>query len=150
MPNVPNQFPRRTFLVAALGFGGLGALAAVSLPNIRPLAQDAATPLPAWASASPRTARAYHAALRRSELLGNLPCYCGCMTSMTTRHSSLRDCFLHADGTLETHAAGCETCIDQSLDADAWASSNLSVATIQQRTNDKYDQIGCTTQRCVE
>jgi hypothetical protein len=150
MSDHPERFPRRDFLIAVVGFASLGALGGTILSGARTLAQDAATQLPAWAAAPPRTARAYRVALNRTDLLAQLPCYCGCMTSATTNHANLRDCFVHSDGTLEAHAVGCGVCIDQALDADDWAAASLSLAQIRQRTDEKYDQFGCTTQRCVE
>jgi Protein of unknown function with PCYCGC motif len=149
MPPDQARFPRREFLLWAVGFGAFGAAAAVILPGIDAMAMDARKPLPGWASANARTARAYHAAMRRPELFARIDCYCGCMQS-ALQHRNLRDCFLHADGTFEAHAAGCETCVDQAIDADTWSSQLASTEDILQRTSDKYDQFGCSTRKCIE
>ena len=149
MPAYQARFPRREFFISVVGFGAIGAAAAVIVPGIDAMATDARTPLPAWASSNARTARAYHAAMRRPELFARIACYCGCMQS-ALEHKNLRDCFLHADGTFEPHAAGCEVCVDQAIDADTWSRQMTSTEDILQRTSDKYDQFGCSTRKCIE
>jgi Thioredoxin/Protein of unknown function with PCYCGC motif len=125
-PEAGSAFPRRAFLISALSFGSLGVLAAVTLPGLQTLIHDAHRPLPAWASETPHTARAYHVALRRPDLLAQLNCYCGCMESPNLQHLNLHDCYLYADGTLNPHAAGCGICQAEALDADHWAMSGAA------------------------
>lgn len=146
----PTPFPRRAFLTGVVAFGSVGALAAVTLPNIPVLVRDALAPLPVWAAATPQSARAYHAAMRRADLLAQLPCYCGCMTSATLAHQNLRDCYFLADGSLNTHAAGCGICQSEALDTDRLLMAGRSQADIRQEIDDTYGSASCTVDRCVE
>jgi hypothetical protein len=150
MTDASSTFPRRAFLISALSFGSLGALAAVTLPSLPALMRDMRTPLPAWASDTPRTAHAYHIALRRSDLLGQLNCYCGCMQSAELHHLNLRDCFVYADGTFNPHAADCGICQAEAVDAERWANAGLSTTAIRERIDTTYGGPGCTTDRCVD
>ena len=133
-----------------MAFGSVGALAALTLPNMPALVRDALAPLPAWAAATPRSARAYHAAMRRADVLAQLPCYCGCMTASTLAHQNLRDCYFLADGSLNTHAAGCGICQSEALDADRLLTAGWSRTDIWQEVDDTYGSASCTANRCVE
>lgn len=150
MPDNPAPFPRREFLTGVMAFGAFGALAAVVLPGLPALVRRPARPLPAWATSSPRMARAYGAALHSTELLAQLPCYCGCMDSLTLAHANLRDCFVYADGNLNMHAASCGICQEEALSAATWLADGQSVAEIQQRIDDTFGGASCTVDRCVE
>jgi len=150
MPENPPSFPRREFLTGLLAFGSLGALAAVITPTLPALVSAASHPLPGWATGSPQMTRAYRAALGAPELLAQLPCYCGCMQSDTLHHANLRDCFLYADGSLNTHAAGCGICQQEALSASGWQASGLSVVEIHARIDDTFGGASCTVDRCVE
>jgi Protein of unknown function with PCYCGC motif len=150
MPENPASFPRREFLTGVFAFGALGALAAVSVPEVPGLLRAATRPLPTWATSSPQTARAYRAALASPQLLAQLPCYCGCMESPTLGHANLRDCYLYADGSLNTHAAGCGICQQEALSASTWQAAGLSVVEIHARIDDTYGGASCTVDRCVE
>jgi uncharacterized protein with PCYCGC motif len=143
-------FPRRDFLIGVLGFGSLTALGATTLPGLPTLVQDANTPLPGWATGTARTARAYRIALRRSGLLADLNCYCGCMQSAELQHQNLRDCFLYVDGSLNQHAAGCGICQAEAVDAERWATQGWSSEKIRQQIDDAYGAAVCTVDRCVE
>ena len=150
MPENPASFPRRQFLTGVVAFGALGALAAVTTPGLPALVRAASSSLPTWATSSPQMAKAYRAALDAPRLLAQLPCYCGCMESPTLAHANLRDCFLYADGSLNTHAAGCGICQQEALSATAWQVEGLSVDEIHAHIDDLYGGASCTVDRCVE
>jgi hypothetical protein len=150
MPENPAPFPRREFLTGVIAFGAFGALAAVVLPGLPALVSPPARPLPAWATSTPPMARAYRAALDSAQLLAQLPCYCGCMDSPTLAHANLRDCYVYADGSLNTHAAGCGICQEEALSATTWLAAGQSLAEIHQRIDDTYGGASCTVDRCVE
>jgi hypothetical protein len=146
----PASFPRRELLTGVVAFGSLGALATLTLPNIPALVRDALAPLPAWAAATPRSARAYHAAMRRADLLAQLPCYCGCMTSAPLAHQNLHACYFLADGSFNTHAAGCGICQSEALDADRLLLAGRSRVDVRQEIDDTYGSASCTADRCVD
>jgi len=150
MAEHPASFPRREFLTGVIAFSAFGALAAVVVPGLPALVRPPVTALPAWATSTPQMARAYRAALHSPQLLAQLPCYCGCMDPRGLAHANLRDCYLYADGSLNTHAAGCGICQEEALSASTWLAAGQSVAEIQQGIDDAFGGAGCTVDRCVE
>jgi hypothetical protein len=62
-------------------------------------------------STDPGVRRAYEVAARRTELLEQLPCHCGCMKN-AMKHSSNFDCFR------TTHGETCPICVRTALYAD--------------------------------
>ena len=79
-----------------------------------PGAQDG--PFPGWVYTMPRSGPAYSAAYPRLDLMDTLPCFCGC-GRYEAAHASLKYCFVQPNGEIEPHAAFCETCQDEALDA---------------------------------
>jgi Protein of unknown function with PCYCGC motif len=123
-------FPRREFLIGLLGFGSVGALGSATLPTVPSLMREMRVTLPPWATTSATTASAYRTAVLRPDLLAALPCFCGCATYVPA-HRSLLDCFVHADGTFEPHAAGCSTCQEEALAARHLADRGLTPADVR-------------------
>jgi hypothetical protein len=54
----------------------------------------------------------YHLAQANPDVYAQVPCYCGCQDMLG--HRNLEDCFVTPDGAWESHAAGCQVCIDES------------------------------------
>jgi hypothetical protein len=121
---------RRAFLVGALGVAGaalatacagpLATLGAVAQgePSAAPAA-DARTAdgaFPRWVETMPRGRAAYDVGFARPELMATLPCFCGC-DRYDQAHASLRECFIRPSGEIDPHAAFCETCQDEAIDA---------------------------------
>ena len=100
---------------------------------VRRLLGDRRADMPSWVSTMPRGSEAYAAALDHRELLATLPCFCGCMAFEQQPHGSLEDCFFQGSGELEPHAAFCETCQEEALDAVSWARQGASTSEIHER-----------------
>ncbi|MCC7367858.1 MAG: hypothetical protein IT306_05520 [Chloroflexi bacterium] len=136
---------RRAVLGGLLGLGGVAAWAAVGRASERWFgASGGPGPTgrwPAWVSRSPKSRNAYSVAFANLELMATLPCYCGCGV-MPKPHINLADCFVQANGEVEEHASGCETCQDEALDAVAWANAGNSWAEIHTRIVAEYSERG--------
>jgi len=138
-------------LVAACGGGtnatamptmDASAEAAAAMPAAAshdPGADSAATEA-AWAarpdyvrSAPARVQEAYHYALMRPDVVGWMPCYCGCAAM---EHRSNLDCFLRsrmAAGAVayEEHASYCDVCVQTALLARQRIAEGRSLAQVR-------------------
>jgi hypothetical protein len=54
----------------------------------------------------------YGYARANPDVYTQVPCFCGCQEMLG--HRNLEDCFVTPDGAWESHAAGCQVCIDES------------------------------------
>ena len=54
----------------------------------------------------------YEHARANADVYAQIPCFCGCQDMLGHRH--LEDCFVTPDGAWESHASGCQVCIDES------------------------------------
>ncbi|OFW78354.1 MAG: hypothetical protein A2Z48_04550 [Actinobacteria bacterium RBG_19FT_COMBO_70_19] len=54
----------------------------------------------------------YEYARSNADVYAQIPCFCGCQDMLG--HRNLEDCFVTPDGAWESHAAGCQVCIDES------------------------------------
>jgi len=88
--------------------------------------------LPSSVATSPRSKQAYQAAYANLELLGTLPCYCGC-AALPTPHANLRECFQTPAGQVELHASGCGVCQDEAIDAVAWVDDGVAWPEVHRR-----------------
>jgi len=75
---------------------------------------------------------AYQVAKDIPEVLQELPCFCGCMTSFG--HKNNLFCFK------DQHGAGCEICEDIALDARKLHDQGMSIAQIQDNIKAKYSR----------
>src|SRR5690349_9810613 len=116
---------RRAMLTSVACVGAAGLLLALIEPARRPFGLSGRR-FPDWAYTMPRGGEAYAAALASPDLLASLPCFCGCMR-FEQPHGGLKDCFIQpGSGELEPHAAFCETCQEEALDAVAWAKQGVT------------------------
>lgn len=134
------RFPLWGGVLAALSLGAL-ALAAAGCTG-GSSADDGGPPREAYRSE--KALRGYQIALRQGELLEQLPCYCGC--GQDPVYKNLLDCFLTAPGEFNTHAANCQVCLEEALDADEWRASGLSVADVRERIDARYEGRGTPTE----
>jgi hypothetical protein len=142
------RFPRREFLIGLAGFGSVGAAAWVALPTLPGVVRAASVSLPPWATTTPATSSAYAVAVAQPELLGSLPCFCGCVASQPP-HRNLLDCFIRPDGGFEAHAAGCTTCQDEALAARRLASKGVPAAEIRRTIVGSFSQLDPSTDTVV-
>jgi hypothetical protein len=54
----------------------------------------------------------YELARANPSIYAQVPCFCGCDDMLG--HRNLEDCFVTPDGAWESHAAGCQICIQES------------------------------------
>jgi hypothetical protein len=102
--------------------------------------------LPEFALGSKETKAAYLAAVEKSYEFSYLPCYCGCgMSEMEHRgktiskHNSLKECFIKADGSWEDHAAmDCNGCVQTALDAYNQLAKGNSLKEVRDYIDKKY------------
>ena len=77
-----------------------------------------------------KTQAAYQVAKDMPEVLEQLPCFCGCMTSFG--HKNNLFCFR------DRHGEGCTICQDIALDARKMHDEGMSIAQIQDNIKAKY------------
>ena len=94
---------------------------------------------------SPKAERGYRLAVQNQQLLASMPCYCGCGAMPEDPHRSLLDCFVNDDGSFDSHASGCELCVDIAVDAAQWRDAGKSVAEIRSLIDAKYQSYGPST-----
>jgi len=80
----------------------------------------------------PKARAAYQVANDIPEVLEQLPCFCGCMTSFG--HKNNLFCFK------DQHGAGCDVCQDIALDARKMHDQGISIAQIQDNIKAKYSR----------
>ena len=139
------RYSRRAVVAGLLGIGALVAAEpigrAVTRWNDVAAAAKPASTFPAWVRTTPHSLKAYEAAFAQPDLMATLPCFCGC-DRMDLQHTSLRDCFMQADGRLERHGAVCGTCQGEALDAAALAKQGVPWAEIRTRIVAAYGPSG--------
>ena len=79
-----------------------------------------------------KTQAAYQVAKDIPEVLEQLPCFCGCMSSFG--HKNNLFCFK------DQHGSGCEICQDIALDARKMHDQGMSIARIQDNIKTKYSR----------
>jgi hypothetical protein len=79
-----------------------------------------------------RTRAAYQTAKDIPDVLDQLPCFCGCMTSFG--HKNNLFCFK------DQHGSGCTLCQDIALDARKMHDQGMPIAQIQESIKAKYSK----------
>jgi hypothetical protein len=108
--------------------------------NLAPLAD-----MPADVQSAPVSVQdAYRFAAAHSEVLTQIPCYCGCGAM---GHTSNYDCYLSAqnDGgapSFDPHALGCSICVDITQDTMRLLQEGKSVSEIRSYVDQTYSQYG--------
>ena len=114
----------------------LAGIAWVSLRGTNEPADDSAAAAKSADVLSPtlfndeKTRAAYQVAKDIPEVLEQLPCFCGCMTSVG--HKNNLFCFK------DQHGSGCNICQDIALDARKMHDQGMSIAQIQDNIKAKY------------
>lgn len=99
--------------------------------------------LPAGAPSAPRplsvVKAAYEFAARHPEVIGYVPCFCGCERG---GHKSNESCFVAGRNkgsvTWDNHGIGCEICLDVATETMQMHTAGASVAQIRQLIEKKY------------
>ncbi len=97
--------------------------------------------------APPPVREAYTFAVEHPEVLEYVPCFCGCGAG---GHENNLDCFVsefRADGTIsyDSHAFGCQICVDIALDSKQMLAQGASLMEIRQFIDEKYGDAGPAT-----
>lgn len=97
--------------------------------------------------ASPRIQEAYAFAVSHPGDLEYQPCYCGCRQA---GHTSNLSCFAKSvspEGqfTYDSHAAGCDLCLDIALDVKRLKGEGLSALEIRHYIDAQYSSLGPAT-----
>lgn len=114
----------------------MAGIAWVSLRSANDQTEDSALLSKAAGVLSPalfndeKTRAAYQTAKDIPEVLEQLPCFCGCMTSFGHKNNFF--CFK------DQHGSGCEICQDIALDARKMHDQGLPIAQIQENIKAKY------------
>jgi hypothetical protein len=66
-----------------------------------------------------------------------IPCYCGCQEMLG--HRNLEDCFVTPDGAWDSHASGCQVCIDESQMVMRMMGRGMGMNTIRDRVIAAYE-----------
>ena len=97
----------------------------------------------AFRDASPRTQAAYRYAVTNPDLLGHIPCYCGCASF---GHRSNLDCYVKTNNgttvTLDPHGFGCETCAAITLDSQELAARGLTHRAVREAIDARWSATG--------
>ena len=137
----PPSCCRRSLFTGLLGAAGAAALVGCSGERVAyPQYQ-----LPTYAYRSTSVREGYTFAIASAEnraALEAVPCYCSCVD---LGHKSLRSCFIKDNGEWDTHAAGCQTCIDETLDVKRLLGAGTSLIEIRRTIDAKYTGIGKPT-----
>ena len=89
---------------------------------------------PSYFAKDPRAFAAYQAAKDIPEVLAELPCFCGCMTSFG--HENILFCFR------DQHGSGCAICEDIALDARDMHRKGSSIEEIKENIRSRYSRTG--------
>jgi hypothetical protein len=131
-----NSNTKQNLLLAVIAAAVLAAIAWVSLrPDSQRVDESSrlvksADVLSPTIFSDEKTRAAYQVAKDIPEVLEQLPCFCGCMTSFG--HKSNLFCFK------DQHGAGCDMCQDIALDARKMHDQGMSIAQIQDTIKAKY------------
>jgi len=140
LSDIRNGLDRRVLAVAAFLLGmflaGCSPSGAASGPGEK---------LPSFAYTSAISLEAYRLALRETEFLSKLPCYCGCVDTANPPHANLKECFIKPDGRFEEHGAGCDLCSRIALDAADLKAQGLPLREIRARLDARYLEYGKPT-----
>ena len=81
---------------------------------------------------------------QHARLASQIPCYCGCGTSLG--HQSLRDCYLKPGGSgYSDHASVCYVCLEEAADIDRLLAAGEDTAAIRAWIEREYSKFGPPT-----
>lgn len=125
-------------VAAAASGGGSGHADMATLPAVIPAA---AGTLPAHVhSAGPTAEMAYQAAIDHPEIVGSVPCLCGCIEALG--HESNLDCYIEAAGTgvtlYSSHGLYCGVCQLITRDALDGAARGMSADALRAMIVERY------------
>ena len=132
-----------TFLAAVSGL--TAACGSAAPAESQPLTMAHLHDMPAEVQAAPVAVQdAYRFAAANPDILGAIPCYCGCGP---IGHTSNYDCYWQVpgpDGSLafDAHALGCKICVDITADAMRLTAEGESPGAIKDYVDTAYGRYG--------
>jgi hypothetical protein len=95
-------------------------------------------------SAPPKVQQAYQFAIANPQIMGQIPCYCGCGKMSHTSNYSCYAKGVEADGKInfDTHALGCSICVDITQDSMRLLKDGKSVPEIKVYVDQTYSEYG--------
>jgi len=100
---------------------------------------------PDFVYSSPKVESGYRLAVENQQLFDRMPCYCGCGAMPEDPHRNLLDCFINNDGSFDSHASGCDVCLDIASDVVQWRAEGKSVTETRSLVDAKYQGYGPST-----
>jgi hypothetical protein len=100
---------------------------------------------PEFVYSSSKVESGYRLAVENQQLFTRMPCYCGCGAMPEDPHRNLLDCFVNDDGSFDSHASGCDVCLDIASDVVQWRAEGKSVAETRSLVDAKYQDYGPST-----
>jgi hypothetical protein len=87
----------------------------------------------------------YEFAIARPDVLGVLPCYCGC--GLSSGHTSNLDCFVAGVDrsgavVMDDHGSGCQTCLDIARDAKTLVTQGRTLPEIRKLIDQRHGDKG--------
>ena len=130
---------KQNVVLAVLAVAIMSGIAWVSLrgtvdqSDVSSVLSKAADVLSPSLFADEKTRAAYQTAKDIPEVLEQLPCFCGCMSSYG--HKNNLFCFK------DQHGSGCDMCQNIALDARKMHDQGMSIAQIQEQIKAKYSHL---------
>ena len=100
---------------------------------------------PDFVYSSPKVEAGYRLAVENQQLFDQMPCYCGCGAMPEDPHRNLLDCFINDDGSFDSHASGCDVCLDIAGDVVQWRAEGKGIAETRSLVDAKYQGYGPST-----
>jgi hypothetical protein len=100
---------------------------------------------PDFVYSSPKVEAGYRLAVENEQLFAQMPCYCGCGAMPEDPHRNLLDCFTNDDGSFDSHASGCDVCLDIASDVVQWRAQGKNAAETRSLVDAKYQGYGPST-----
>ena len=123
-------------LVMLIFVGVAALIRGASAPDPADAAPAAASPTVALAELPDATADVYRYASDHAIHFNEIPCYCGCESSLG--HRNLEDCFVNAAGDWDAHAFGCGVCTAEAIAAREQLDAGVAISDVRQSIIDRF------------
>lgn len=123
-------------LVMLIFVGVAALIRGASAPDPADAAPAAASPTVALADLPDATADVYRYAADHAIHFTEIPCYCGCESSLG--HRDLGDCFVNAAGDWDAHASGCGVCTAEAIAAREQLDAGVAISDVRQSIIDRF------------
>jgi hypothetical protein len=139
------SFRRLSLLFVTLALILSGALSACTTGTEHSFSMASMADMPADVQSAPVSVQqAYQFAFANSDVMTQIPCYCGCGTMGHTSNYSCYVSSVDASGTVtyDSHALGCSICVDITQDAMRMLKDGKTVPEIRAYVDQTYAKYG--------